>query len=67
MYYNVTVGTTADQGWTFGVRLPAEERDFSLLHSLKTGSGAHLASSSAEFNNNGAIPPLPDKSSWHGV
>jgi hypothetical protein len=29
-------------GWTTGVRFPAGQ-DFSLLHSVQTGSGAHLA------------------------
>jgi hypothetical protein len=33
-------------GWTAGVRLPAEARDISLLHSVQTGSGAHSASNS---------------------
>jgi hypothetical protein len=27
-----------------GVRFPAGERDFSLLHSVQTGSGAHISS-----------------------
>jgi hypothetical protein len=31
-------------GWTVGDRFPAGERDFSLLHSVQTGSGNHLAS-----------------------
>jgi hypothetical protein len=30
--------------WTTGVRFPARLRDFSLLHSVQTGSGVHLAS-----------------------
>jgi hypothetical protein len=30
-------------GWTAGVRFPTGARDFSLLHSLQTGSGAHLS------------------------
>jgi hypothetical protein len=31
-------------GWTAGVRFPAGARDFSLLHSVETGSDAHPAS-----------------------
>jgi hypothetical protein len=31
-------------GWTAGVRFPAGARDFSLLHSIHTASGAHPAS-----------------------
>jgi hypothetical protein len=31
-------------GWTTGVRFPAGARDFSLLHRVQTGSGAHPAS-----------------------
>jgi hypothetical protein len=31
-------------GWTAGVRFPVGERDFSLLRSVQTGSGAHPAS-----------------------
>jgi hypothetical protein len=30
--------------WTVGVQFPAGRRDFSLLHSVQTGSGAHPAS-----------------------
>jgi hypothetical protein len=30
-------------GWITGVRYPTEARDFSLLHSVQTGSGAHLS------------------------
>jgi hypothetical protein len=30
--------------WTAGFRFSAGTRDFSLLHSVRTGSGAHLAS-----------------------
>jgi hypothetical protein len=30
-------------GWTAGVRFPSEARDFSLLHSVQTGSGADPA------------------------
>jgi hypothetical protein len=32
------------KNWTAGVRLPAGSRDFFLLHSVQTGSGAHPAS-----------------------
>jgi hypothetical protein len=55
-----------------------EARDFSLFHSVQTGSGAHPTSnpkgtralspgliSSAEIKNAGAIPPLPTR--LHGV
>jgi hypothetical protein len=31
-------------GWTAAVRFPAEARDFSLLRSIQTGTGAHPAS-----------------------
>jgi hypothetical protein len=31
-------------GWTAGVGFPAEARDFSILDSVQTGSGAHPAS-----------------------
>jgi hypothetical protein len=66
-------------GWP-GVRFPAGARDFSLLHSVQTGSGVHAISprlerlgreadhsppSSAEVKNGGAIPPLPHMSSWY--
>jgi hypothetical protein len=78
-------------GWTTGVRLPAGEKDFSLFHSVQTGSRDHPASypmgirgsfpgvrrpgsetdhplpPSAEVNNGGAIPPLPDTFSWRSV
>jgi hypothetical protein len=30
--------------WTAGVRFPAGARDFSVLHSIQSGSGAHPAS-----------------------
>jgi hypothetical protein len=33
-----------DPGSTAGVRFPAGARDFSLLHSVQNGSGAHPAS-----------------------
>jgi hypothetical protein len=36
------VGVAAD--WTAGVRFAVGARDFSFLHSLQTGSGAHSAS-----------------------
>jgi hypothetical protein len=66
-------------------------QDFSLLHSIQTGSGDHIASYargtrasfpgvklqgregdhsppfSAEVNNGGDIPPLPNMSSWYSV
>jgi hypothetical protein len=32
-----------ETGWTAGVRFPAEKREFSLLHGVQTGSGAHPA------------------------
>jgi hypothetical protein len=41
-------------GWTTGVLLPAGTRDFSLLHSVETGSGAHPASYPM---SNGVLPP----------
>jgi hypothetical protein len=31
-------------GWVAGIRFPARARDFFLLHSFQTGSGAHPAS-----------------------
>jgi hypothetical protein len=31
-------------GWTTGIRYPAVAKDISVLHSVKTYSGAHLAS-----------------------
>jgi hypothetical protein len=31
-------------GWTVGAQFPARERDYSLLHSVQTGSGVHPAS-----------------------
>jgi hypothetical protein len=31
-------------GWVAGIRFPTGERDYSLLHSVQTGSGAHPAS-----------------------
>jgi hypothetical protein len=31
-------------GWTARVQFPVEIRDFSLLHSIQAGSGAHPAS-----------------------
>jgi hypothetical protein len=37
---SVGIGT----GWMAGVRFPAGARDFSILHSVHTGSGAHPAS-----------------------
>jgi hypothetical protein len=74
------------------VRFQAAANDFSLLHSVRTGSGAcptsypiraaevfspevkrpnreadHLRPSSTEFKNGGAIPSLPDTSSWRGA
>jgi hypothetical protein len=39
-----SVGIATGYGWTAGVRFLAERRDLSLLHSVQTGSGAHLAS-----------------------
>jgi hypothetical protein len=39
---NSSVGIAT--GWTAGVRFPVEAKDFSLLHSGQTGSGAHPAS-----------------------
>jgi hypothetical protein len=30
--------------WTTGIRFPAEAGNFSIRHSVQTGSGAHLAS-----------------------
>jgi hypothetical protein len=67
---------------TAGVQFPTGAKDFSLIHSIQTGSWAHpafctvgtkdsflrgKAASSAKVKNDGAIPPLPDKSSWHGA
>jgi hypothetical protein len=56
-------------------------RDFSLLHNVQTGSGAHPAyytmgtggkadhspPSGVEVKNDGAIPPFPHISSWRVV
>jgi hypothetical protein len=33
-----------DMGWMTGVQFPTRARDFSLLHSVQTGSAAHTAS-----------------------
>jgi hypothetical protein len=41
-------------GWTAGVRFAARARDFSLLHSVQTGSGAH--SDSDSMGNGDSIP-----------
>jgi hypothetical protein len=41
-------------GWTTGVLFPAGKRDFSLPHSVETGSGAHPAS--YLMSNGGSIP-----------
>jgi hypothetical protein len=70
-------------GWTAEVRFPAGETDFSLLHSVQTGSGAsclmgtggsfggckaeHSPPSNTEVKNDGAIPPRPYTSSWVGT
>jgi hypothetical protein len=40
----VAVGIGVATGWMARVRFPARERDFSLLHSIQTGSGALPAS-----------------------
>jgi hypothetical protein len=62
-----------------GVQFPAGRKDFSLLRSVQTDSGAHPTSytmdtggdlphsppSSVEVKNGGAIPPLSHMSSWH--
>jgi hypothetical protein len=37
-----SAGITA--GWTIGIRGPTGARDFTLLHSVETGSGAHPSS-----------------------
>jgi hypothetical protein len=56
-------------------------QDFSLLHSVQTGLGAHIVSYpvgagckadyspqfSAAIKNDGAIPPLPHMASWHSA
>jgi hypothetical protein len=39
-YSSVGIAT----GWTALVRFPVGAKDFSLLHSVQTGSGAHLTS-----------------------
>jgi hypothetical protein len=39
---NRSVGIVTD--WTAGVRFSTPARDFSLLHSIQTGSGAHTTS-----------------------
>jgi hypothetical protein len=41
---DIAVDIATAPGWTAGVRFPAEARNFSLLHSVQTGSGAHPAS-----------------------
>jgi hypothetical protein len=74
-----------------GLRAERTGFDFSLLHSVQVGSGAHPASyrmgtggfshgvkrpwregdnsslPSVEVKNCGAIPPLPNPSSWRGT
>jgi hypothetical protein len=67
-------------GWKAVVRFPAEEGDLSLLHSVRTCSGAYRASSpmgtgsgdeaghspsSSMHKNGGIIPPLRHVLSWH--
>jgi hypothetical protein len=51
-------------GWTAGVRLPAVQ-DFSLLHSVQTGSGTHPAS--YPVTSGFTPPPPPDGESFPGV
>jgi hypothetical protein len=64
-------------GWMAGVWFLAEERDFSLLHSMCTGSvprgkaagveADHPPPSSAEVKNGGAVPPHPHTASWYSA
>jgi hypothetical protein len=42
-------------GWTAAVRSQAGEKDFSLIHSVKTGFGAHPAS--YPMGTGGALSP----------
>jgi hypothetical protein len=65
----------------FGVWFLVWEREFSILHNVQTGSGAHPAyyavgtggevdhspPSAAEVKNGGAVPSLSHKSLWCGV
>jgi hypothetical protein len=44
-------------GWTAGVRFPAGLRDFSLLHSVQPGSGAHPTSYTPAVGAGGALYP----------
>jgi hypothetical protein len=39
-----SVGIATGWCWTDGIKFPTEAREFSLLHSVQTGSGAHPAS-----------------------
>jgi hypothetical protein len=66
-------------GWKAGVLLQSEARDFTLLHSVQTGSETHLGvkrpgreadhspSSSANVKKDGAIPSPPHTSPWRGT
>jgi hypothetical protein len=42
--FYITVVIATATGWTVEVRFPAEARNFSLLHSVQTGPGAHPTS-----------------------
>jgi hypothetical protein len=46
--------------WTAGVRFPVETRDFSLLHCIQTGYGAHPVS--YPMGNEGSF----SKGKWQG-
>jgi hypothetical protein len=52
--YNLMHSFKNSTGWTPGVRFPARQRDFSLLFSVQTGSGAHPASYS--MGTGGSFP-----------
>jgi hypothetical protein len=60
-------------GWTAGVRFPAEARYLFFLHFVqspeirRSGREADYSPPTEEVKNNGAIPPLPHTSSWHGA
>jgi hypothetical protein len=56
MIRDSSVGIVTGCDWTFGDRFPADSKDFSLFHSVQSGSEAHPASS-----------PMGARSSFLGV
>jgi hypothetical protein len=89
--WDSSVGIVMGYGLKDRRSIPGRSKNFSLLHSVQTCSGAHPASypmgtgalspgvkgpgreaghsppSSAKAKSSGAIPPLPNRSSWRGA